>query len=347
MTRRFVILTEGHSNPLTAKTAACVIRYRPDEVVALLDNTQRGQTSQELLGVGRVPVVGRVEEAAGANTLLIGIAPTGGKLPLPWRAILLDAIQRGLNIVSGMHEFLADDPEFSQAAAQHHVQLWDVRNNRQRHIATGLGLRDACLRILTVGHDCSCGKMVTAVEVTADLQRRGVDAKFGATGQTGIIVEGDGYPIDCMVADFVSGAAERLVLDNQHHEVLLVEGQGSLVHPAYSGVTLGLLHGSRPHGLILCYEAGRTAVHHMEHVPLPPLAKFKELNELLGGIWRPCPVIAISMNSRRLSPAAAEDERRRISDEFGLPVCDVFRHGPEPLADAVLQLQRTRQTNSR
>lgn len=342
MSRRFVILTEGHSNPLTAKTAACVIRYRPQEVVALLDSTQCGQTSRTLLGIGDVPVISRVDEAPEANTLLIGIAPTGGKIPPGWRGMLFTAIQRGLHIVSGMHEFLADDPEFSQAAAQQHVKLWDVRNNRQRHIATGLGLREACLRILTVGHDCSCGKMVTAVEVTEALKRRGLDAKFGATGQTGIIVEGDGYPIDCMVADFVSGAAELLVLDHQHHEVLLVEGQGSLVHPAYSGVTLGLLHGSRPHGLILCYEAGRTTAYHMDHVHLPPLAKFKALNETLGGLWRPCPVIGISMNSSRLSSEAAESERRRVRDEFGLPVCDVFRHGPDELVDAVLQLQQTR-----
>jgi uncharacterized NAD-dependent epimerase/dehydratase family protein len=342
MTRRFVILTEGHSNSLTAKTAACVIRYRPEEVVALWDSTQRGKTSRELLGVGEVPVIGSLEEAADANSLLIGIAPTGGKIPPGWRGMILAAIRRGMHVVSGMHEFLADDPEFSQAAEQQNVKLWDVRNNRQRHIARGLGLREACLRMLTVGHDCSCGKMVTAVEVTDALKRRGVDAKFGATGQTGIIVEGDGYPIDCMVADFVSGAAEQLVLDHQHHEVLLVEGQGSLVHPAYSGVTLGLLHGSRPHGLILCYEVGRTTVHHMEHVSLPPLAKFKELNETLGGIWRPCPVIGISMNSRRLSSEAAEDERRRVRDEFGLPVCDVFRHGPDELVEAVLQLRQAR-----
>ncbi|MCY2995074.1 MAG: DUF1611 domain-containing protein [Planctomycetota bacterium] len=344
MTRRFVILTEGHSNPITAKTAACVIRYRPAEVVALLDSTQRGQTSRELLGVGQVPVISSLEEVPDANHLLIGIAAPGGRIPPAWRSIILSAIQRGIHVVSGMHEFLADDPEFSRAAQQQNVKLWDVRNNRQQHIARGLGLREACLRILTVGHDCSCGKMVTAVEVSGALKRRGVDAKFGATGQTGIIVEGDGYPIDCMVADFVSGAAEQLVLDHQHHEVLLIEGQGSLAHPSFSGVTLSLLHGSQPHALILCYEAGRTAMHNLEHVPLPPLSKFKEWNEVLGGIGRPCPVIGISMNSRRLSSEAAEDERRRVRDEFGLPVCDVFRHGPDELAEAVLQLWQARCT---
>jgi len=241
-----------------------------------------------------------------------------------------------------MHEFLADDPAFAQAAAEHRVRLWDVRNNRLRVIARGEGLRDDCLRILTVGHDCSCGKMVTAVEVAQALKQRGVDAKFAATGQTGIIVEGDGYPIDCMVADFVSGAAEQLVLDHQHHAVLVIEGQGSVAHPSFSGVTLGLLHGSQPHGLLLCYEVGRTHVHRLEHLPLPSLARFKEWNETLGSIYQPCRVIGISMNSRRVSAAEAEAERGRVRAEFGLPVCDVFRHGPDELVDAVLRLQQTR-----
>jgi uncharacterized NAD-dependent epimerase/dehydratase family protein len=241
-----------------------------------------------------------------------------------------------------MHEFLAEDAEFAAAAQQHNVRIWDVRNNRQRRIARGLGLREGCLRILTVGQDCSCGKMVTAVEVAQALRRRGVDAKFGATGQTGIVVEGDGYPIDCMVADFISGAAEQLVLDHQHHEVLLIEGQGSLTHLSYSGVTLGLLHGSQPHGLILCYEAGRTTALGLDHLPLPPLATVKALNETLAGVWRPCPVIGISLNSRCLSLAEAEAERARVRDEFGLPVCDVFRDGPDELVEAVLRFRQGR-----
>lgn len=342
MKRRFVILTEGHSNPITGKTAACVIRYRPDEVVALLDSTQRGQTSRDLLEVGDVPVVGNLDEAPEANTLLIGIAPAGGKIPPAWRNILLTAIRRGLNVVSGLHEFLADDPEFGPAAREYGVQLWDVRNHRLQHVARVRGLREDCLRILTVGQDCSCGKMVAAVEVTEALKRRGVDAKFGATGQTGIVVEGDGYPIDCMVADFVSGAAEQLVLDHQHHAVLLIEGQGSLAHPSYSGVTLSLLHGSRPHGLILCYEAGRPATLGLDHVPLLPLGQMKDLNERLASLWQPCRVIAIALNGRRLSAAEAAAERCRVRDEFGVPVCDVFRDGPDELADAVLDLHRAR-----
>jgi len=212
--RRFVILTEGHSNPVTAKTACCVIRYCPEQVVALLDAEQQGKRSSDLLSVGDVPVIGSLADAADANALLIGIAPPGGRLPPAWRESIRQAIARGMDVVSGMHEFLNDDPEFARAAKENDARLVDVRNNRITQIARGEGLREDCLRIHTVGHDCSVGKMVTAYELTRGLKDRGLDAKFAATGQTGIVIEGEGYPIDCMVADFVSGAAEQLVLDN-------------------------------------------------------------------------------------------------------------------------------------
>jgi uncharacterized NAD-dependent epimerase/dehydratase family protein len=337
--RRFVILTEGHSHPTRAKTAACVIRYCPDEVVALLDSTRAGQTSGESLGIGDVPVIGRLAEAADAKTLLIGIANPGGRIPAAWRPLLIEAIQRGMDVVSGMHEFLADDPELAAAARAHQVRLIDVRNQRIQRIATGEGLRDQCLRIHTVGQDCSVGKMLTSVELTRALQARGYDAKFAATGQTGIVVEGDGYPIDCMVADFISGAAEQLVLDHQHHEILVIEGQGSLSHPAFSGVTLGLLHGCRPHGMILCYEAGRSASLGQDHAPLVPLADLRRLYETMAALLRPSPVIGIAMNSRLLTAEQAEAERQQIEQQLGLPVCDVLRHGTDPLVQAVLNLR--------
>jgi uncharacterized NAD-dependent epimerase/dehydratase family protein len=150
------------------------------------------------------------------------------------------------------------------------------------------------------------------------------------------MVEGDGLPIDCVVADFVSGAAEKLVLTNQHHEILLVEGQGSLVHPSYSGVTLSLLHGCLPQALILCYEVGRATVTGVEHVKIPPLAEIKRIFEVMSNIWRPCKVIGVGMNSRRVSADEAERERERVRKELGLPICDVFRHGPDELVQATL-----------
>jgi uncharacterized NAD-dependent epimerase/dehydratase family protein len=342
--RRIVTLTEGHSNPHTAKTACSLIRYRPEEVVAVLDSTNRGKTSQDVLGVGAVPIVGALSEAPGADTLLMGIAPPGGKIPDSWRPIILEAIQRKMNIVSGLHDFISDDPEFAAAAQAAGVTVFDVRKNKEKTIARRVGLNDDCLRIHTVGHDCSIGKMVTSIEITNGLKKGGHDAKFVATGQTGIMVEGDGLPVDCIVADFVSGAAEKLVLQNQHHEFMVIEGQGSLVHPSYSGVTLSLLHGCFPHGLVMCYEVGRDCVAGIEHVKLPSLAELIKMYEMLAGFVRPCPVIGVAMNSRSVTLEAANEERRRVSDELGLPVVDVFRHGPEELVDAVLNLQASRKT---
>ena len=152
------------------------------------------------------------------------------------------------------------------------------------------------------------------------------------------MVEGDGCPIDCVVADFVAGAAEKLVLQNQHHDILVVEGQGSLVHPSYSGVTLGLLHGCAPHGLILVYEVGRTVVTGVEHVQIPPLADIKRMNEIMANanVSHRCEVLGIAINSRKLSDAEAETERQRVRSEFGLPACDVIRHGPDELVEAVI-----------
>jgi uncharacterized NAD-dependent epimerase/dehydratase family protein len=339
MPRTIVILTEGHTNPHTAKTASCMIRYKGEEVVALLDGTQRGKTSYDLLQVGAVPVVGSLSEAPRANTLLLGIAPPGGKIPRPWRAIILEAISRGMNILSGLHDFVSADPEFVAAAQKHGVELIDVRKNNERDIARRQGLRPDCLRILTGGHDCSVGKMVASVEIANELKKRGRDAKFIATGQTGIMVEGDGCPIDCVVADFVSGAVEKMILQNQHHEILVVEGQGSLIHPSYSGVTLSLLHGCLPHALILVYEVGRDCVTGVEQVKIPPLSKIRELNETMGGLMHPCPVIGVAMNSRRISPQEAEVERRRVRDELNVPVCDVIRDGPAELVDVVLRFE--------
>ena len=341
MSRKIVILTEGHTNPRTAKTAANLVRYRPDEVLGLIDSTQAGKTTEELLYVGgKTPIKASLAEYPQANALLLGIAPPAGRIPKAWRHVILEAISRGMDVISGLHDFLTEDAEFTEAAARHGVTLTDVRKNKQRTLATRKGLDETCTRILTVGNDCSVGKMVTAIEISEGLQRAGYDAKFVATGQTGIMVEGDGCPLDCVIADFVSGAAEQLVLDNQQHEFLLIEGQASLVHPAYSGVTLSLLHGTAPHAMILCYEAGRTRVTGLKHLTLPPLKEVIYLNEMMAAVVQPAKVIGISMNSRELTAEQAEQERARVSNEFGLPVVDVFRHGPDELVQAVLKLER-------
>lgn len=338
--RRMVVLTEGHTDPITAKTASSVIRYCPEQVIGLFDSTAAGGTAQDVLGVGSsVPVIGSLDDAADANVLMIGIAPPGGKIPAAWRVIILDAISRKMDIVSGLHDFLEHDSEFSAAAAQHGVKLVDVRKNEEHDVANRQGINEHCLRIQTVGNDCCVGKMVASIEVTLALQERGHDARFVATGQTGILIAGDGCPIDCVVSDFVSGAAEKLVLANQHHEIMMIEGQGSLAHPRYSAVTLGLLHGCLPHGLIMCYEAGRESVNGMEYVSLTSLAHLKTVYETMANVMHPCRVIGVAVNTRLLDDTQAEQERVRVEQELGLPACDVFRHGCQPLVQAVLDLQ--------
>jgi len=283
-------------------------------------------------------VVNSLDALPGANVLLIGIAPTGGTLPAPMRALVLGAIERGLDVESGLHEFLNDDAEFAAAARATGSTLRDLRRNNERDVAKRQNISADCLRIHTVGHDCSVGKMVVSIEVARGLARRGADAKFIATGQTGMLVEGDGCPVDAVVADFISGAVEKLILEHQHHEVLVIEGQGSLTHPCYSAVTLGLLHGCLPDGLIYCYEMGRNMAKGANHIELPTMESQRELYLAMANAAHPCRFIGVAINSRCAEEAAYRAERDRIESEWNLPACDVFRENAEPLVDAVLEM---------
>jgi uncharacterized NAD-dependent epimerase/dehydratase family protein len=220
------------------------------------------------------------------------------------------------------------------------VRLVDLRANDERDVASGQEFRKGCLRIHTVANDCSCGKMVAAVEVVAGLRRAGADAAFAATGQTGIMIAGSGCAVDRVISDFVSGAAEKLIVANQQHEVVVVEGQGSLFHPRYSGVTLGLLHGVKPDGLIVCYEMGRKVVFGMEQVPLAPLPEVIDFYEAAARLMHPCRVIGVAVNGQKFSDLEVAAECRRVENELGLPSCDVIRNGPDKLVEAVLGLKR-------
>lgn len=331
-----VLLTWGHSNPHTAKTATGLLRFCPGECVAVFDPDNAGRTAQQLLEAGgTTPVIGRLDAAPAADTLVMGIAPPGGRIPEHWRAVILEAMSRGMNILSGLHDFLSDDVEFRAAAEKHGVRITDVRKNNFKQIARRPGFHPDCCRIHTVGHDCSVGKMLVSLFVAQGMQKRGRDAHFVATGQTGIMVSGEGLPIDCIVADFVNGAAEQLVLEHQHHEMIIVEGQGSLVHPSYSAVTLGLLHGCQPHALIFVFEAGRQSVAGLEQVPLVDLKKQRALFEAMASVYQPCETIAVAMNGRRLSIPQANEIAHLVSNELQLPVVDVVRDGPDRLLDAV------------
>ena len=339
--RRIALLTDGYSTPFLAKTAINLIRYRPQDIAGVIDRGAAPTVASELLGVGdQVPVVSSFSQLEGVDAVYVGIAPPGGKLPESWRPEICLALTQGLDVVSGLHEFLTEDDEYVRLAQASGSGLFDVRRNRFKQTATGTSFRPGNIRIHAVGHDCSIGKMVVSMEVQRGLVAGGWDAKFLATGQTGIMISGEGVPIDCVVADFVNGAAEDLVARNQQHDFLLVEGQGSLSHPAFSAVTAGLLHGCAPDGLIFCYEAGRTQVKGFNNLDIVDMRTQMQACEMFASLRHPCRIIGIGINTRNLSAEAAAAEVRRAEEEFGLPACDVYRDGPDKLVEAAVRLRQ-------
>jgi uncharacterized NAD-dependent epimerase/dehydratase family protein len=347
ITPRYLILAEGAFGPHSSKTAVGCIRFTPEHVVGVLDSTKAGRTVQEVLGFGgAIPIVDSV--AAGLplnpNILLIGIAPTGGQLPDAWRPVLRAALDAGLHVWSGLHHFVGDDAEFSAIARERGVEIRDVRKPPPNlPVSTGK-LRDIdATVVLTVGSDCNIGKMTTQLAVRDALLARDVRVAFAGTGQTGIFIDGKGIGVDAVVADFIGGAAEQLVLDAaEHADIVLVEGQGSLLHPGYSGVTLGLLHGSLPHALVLCTQPSRTAIRSNEWVKIPSLKSMIALHDAITAPLRHAPTIAIAMNTFDLSDDDARDAIERAMAETRLPATDPVRFDPGPIADAILALHEER-----
>ncbi len=259
---KFLILADNEFSPETSKTANSVIRYMPEQVVGVVDRVHGGKTVQDVLGFGGdIPVFGSMDQGLRRQptAVLIGIAPAGGRLPDEWQGWLADALDAGCDLWSGLHTFLADDPVLAERARANGRQIHDVRRPPARlPVAAGMARKVEPLVVLTVGTDCNVGKMTAQLQLVAGLRARGLRTRFVATGQTGIFLEGWGIAVDAVVADFIAGAAEELVLEGaKDADVVLVEGQGSINHPGYSGVTLGLLHGSCPDALILCHQASR------------------------------------------------------------------------------------------
>lgn len=337
MKRKMILLTEGYSDPHPAKTARNLIIYKREEVAAVFDRKNAGIMASELLGAGEdVPVIGSFEDFPDADTLVIGVATAGGKIPENMMEIIFEAVRRGLNVVSGLHDFVSDNNELREIARKNGVTLTDIRKNSEKEVTTRKNINMDCFRVLTVGNDCGIGKMVVALEIANDLKRNGYDAKFAATGQTGILIENGGIPIDAVVGDFLNGSAERLVRLNQEHDIMIIEGQASITHPRYSSVSLGLLHGSMPQALIMCYEMGRDYVRGFENIKIPPLTEIIRFNEIAASFMYPAKVIGVAINSRKYSGKDADAEKERISNETGLPACDVIRHGPQVLSEAVI-----------
>jgi uncharacterized NAD-dependent epimerase/dehydratase family protein len=334
--KRYLILAEGKSgDPHYGKTARGVIHYSPHPVVAMLDSTRAGESYRG------VPIVATVDDALRfePTTALVGVATQGGRFPPAWRDLLRTCISNGLDVENGLHEFLTEDAELTELARRHGVELRDLRRPpADLDVPTGENLQVDAKIVLTVGSDCAIGKKTVAVELDREAQRRGLASVFVPTGQTGIAIAGWGIAVDAVVADFLAGAAERLVVEGAARggELLFVEGQGSIVHPAYSGVTLGLVHGAAPHAYVLCHKAGATVVEGYPDHPLPSLPELVQLYERSSLPLRPATVAAIALNTAGLG----EDEARRAVEqtqaETGLPVDDPVRFGAGRVLDAVL-----------
>ena len=344
--RRLVILTQGQFSVHDAKTAMGVIRYGSDDIVAILDSAMAGRNLSEFLPAKDVPFVATLDEAMAQpvtpDGLLIGIAPTGGKLPEAWRGILLAAIEAGLDIHSGLHQFVGDDPEFAAAAAASGSQLIDYRRPPGRmETSVGRKHRPGSRVILTVGTDCAIGKMSVALELVAAARRAGDSAVMVPTGQTGMMIEGWGVAVDRVISDFTNGTVEWLVEQGEERaDWVLVEGQGSIDHPAYSAVTMGLIHGATPHAMILVHKPG-LAEHDFAHLPeasfpIAELNPFIDLHEKIAGLIAPSKVVAIALNTSLIQ---SDDDARRtiaaIEAETGRPADDPVRFGPDKLWAAV------------
>lgn len=347
---RYVILADGRLELHAAKTAIGVMRYGPHPVVAVIDRQHAGRTVAEVLGIAAerlgVPVVASLEEALrypdAPTTLLIGIAPTGGRLPEAWRSTIRAALEAGLDVHSGLHTFLGDDPEFAALARRLGRTIVDVRRPPE-FAATAVGRphRPGSRVVLTVGTDCAVGKMTVALELRRAAVEAGRRAAFVATGQTGMMIEGWGVAVDRVIADFLQGTCEWLVAEGEARgDWVLVEGQGSLDHPAYSSVTLGLIHGTTPHAMVLVHQAGLTE-HDFDHLPgrsfpIAELRSFIAIHEQVAGLVAPSRVVAIALNTvaiRDDGPAKAEIER--VAVETGLPTDDPVRFGPGRLWGAI------------
>ncbi len=337
--RRLALLAEGYLDFHHGKTAVSLLRYRPADVVAVIDSTHAGSSLRDVLGLDvDVPIVASFQDSLqySPNAVLIGIAPRGGGLPPEWRPQLLAAIERGLDIISGLHYMLNDDPEFTVAAARSGASLVDVRRPpSELSVAELLPRRAGSVVVTFVGSDCAIGKMTAALEMHTAAQRAGLSTAFVATGQTGIMLEGSGVPVDRVIGDFMSGAVEGCVVKAaEEADWVFVEGQGSLLHPAYSGVTLALLHGSSPDVMVLVHRAGQTHIDEYS-VPIPPLARVVQAYESAAGWVAPARVAAIALNTRHLDAEATERALAEAREETGLPAFDPVKSGGEPLLNAL------------
>ncbi|MGH6932890.1 MAG: N-acetyltransferase DgcN [Dongiaceae bacterium] len=317
---------------LAAKTAQGIVDWRPTWCVGQL----RLPGCQADLGLPEMTL--EQAAAAGVKTMIVGVANRGGVISESWIEVLRRALDLGLDLASGLHQCLNDTPVLSEAARRRGGELFDVRHTTRR-FAVGTGRKRSGKRVLTVGTDCSIGKKYTALACEKEMRARGMKADFRATGQTGIFIASDGVAIDAVVADFISGAVEWLAPENDADHWDVIEGQGSLFHASYAGVSLGLLHGAQPDALIMCHEPSRTHMRGLPHYKLPDLRVCIETNETAARLTNPAArCVGISVNTSALELTAARDYLRMTEDEYGLPTVDPIRTGVAPLVDVLARL---------
>lgn len=325
----YLLFLGDAGDDLAAKSARGVLDWRPEWCLGQL----RLEGCKTSLGLAEMSV--DEAAAAGARTMIVGVANAGGFIPDSWTATIVGALAAGMDVASGMHTRLAAIAEIRDAAARYGKSLFDVRHPGQS-FSVGNGDPRPGLRLLTVGTDCSCGKMYTALAIEREMRERGMKVDFRATGQSGIFIAGDGVAVDAVVADFISGAVEWLAPANDPDHWDLIEGQGSLFHPAYAGVSLGLLHGAQADALVLCHEPTRT---HMRGLPgraLPGLAECIDANLAATRLTNPAArCVGVGIDTSRLDEAARDRLLAETGAELGIPCVDPFATGVGPIVDAL------------
>ena len=327
--RPYLLFLGDARDQLAAKTAGGIAQWRPDWCVG------QWRLPGCKADLGLKDMDAKAAKDKGARTIVIGVANRGGVLGKDWIPLLVQAVEMGYDLASGLHQSLKAVPEIKAAAEKHGRQLIDVRIP-DREFEVGSGLKRSGKRLLTVGTDCSIGKMYTSLALEKELRGRGRKADFRVTGQTGILIAGSGVSVDAVVADFISGATEWLAPANDPDHWDLIEGQGSLYHASYAGVSLGLLHGAQADALVMCHEPTRTHMRGLPHYPLPPLKDCIALNEQLARLTNPAAkCVAISVNTSALDKAAADAFLKQTEDKTGLPAADPLRTGVGKIVDVL------------
>ncbi|MFH1755067.1 MAG: DUF1611 domain-containing protein [Candidatus Latescibacterota bacterium] len=339
--RKALLLTDGRLGALGAKTADCFIRYRPDDTAVVLDRVHAGKTVQDVLGFGgAVPIVDGVERAASfaPDIAIVGVAPRGGGLSATLREDILRCLDADMDIVNGLHVLLGNDDEIRKSLRRSKSRIWDVRRAPDgKAVADGRGCVTGAKTVLLVGTDCGVGKMTVAYELYLEARRRGINAAWAATGQTGMILRGRGIAVDAVIGDYLSGAAETLVnFEGQAKDIVFVEGQGSLLHPGYGAVTLGLMLGVMPDCMVLVHDLAKKTVKDYDAIEIPSMRDMMQYHQAVMLPVKKVPFAAVAARTGALPLSSATEYLRDIEAETDLPAGDVIRFGCTEILDGVL-----------